>query len=130
MTWQPGAVPVASTVSLAAADTKLALAGTGVSLDVEPPVTSLPWPVDIAYASAPTGQVVGFSTDGRIWIPVAALTGTTLPAGLTQGTYLSGSTLHVLTKQAGPVRAVRRRASGATRRSSPRTRRCCGGSCA
>ena len=101
VTWQPGAVPVDSTVSLAAADTKLALAGTGVSLDVEPPVTSLPWPVDIAYAAAPAGQVVGFSTDGRIWIPVAALTGTTLPAGLTQGTYLSGSTLHVLTKQAG-----------------------------
>ena len=101
VTWQPGAVPVASTVSLAAADAKLALAGTGLSLDVEPPVTTLPWPVDIAYASAPSGQVVGFSTDGRIWVPVAALTGTTLPAGLTQGTYLSGSTLHVLTKQAG-----------------------------
>lgn len=103
VTWQPGAVPVGSTVSLTAAGSPPALPGTGVVVDVEPPVTALQWPVDIAYASAPTDQVVGFSTDGRIWVPVAALTGTTLPTGLTQGSYVSGSVLHVLTKQAGHI---------------------------
>jgi hypothetical protein len=66
-------------------------------------VTPFPWAVDVAYASAPTDQVVGFSTDGRIWIPVAGLTGTTLPAGLTQGSYVDGTALHVLTKQAGHI---------------------------
>ena len=103
VTWQPGAVPTGSTVSLAAADAPPALAGTGIAVDVQPSVTALPWPVDIAYAAAPPGQIVGFSSDGRIWLPVAALTGTTLPAGLTQGTYLSGSALHVLTEQPGHV---------------------------
>jgi hypothetical protein len=103
VTWQPGAVPVGSIVSLAAADSPLALAGTGVAVDIEPPLTPLPWPVDVAYASAPTDQVVGFSSDGRIWTPVGALTGTTLPAGLTQGSYVSGPVLHVLTKQAGHI---------------------------
>jgi lysozyme len=103
VTWQPGAVPVGSIVSLAAADSPLALAGTGVGVDIEPPLTPLPWPVDIAYASAPTDQVVGFSSDGRIWTPVGALTGTTLPAGLTQGSYVAGPVLHVLTKQAGHI---------------------------
>ncbi|HYA09292.1 MAG TPA: GH25 family lysozyme, partial [Gaiellaceae bacterium] len=103
VTWQPGAVPVASTVSLAAADAPPALAGTGLALDVEPPVTALQWPVDVAYASAPADQVVGFSTDGRVWLPVPTLTGTTLPAGLTQGSYVSGSVLHVLTEQSGHI---------------------------
>ena len=103
VTWQPGAVPVGSTVSLAAADQAPALAGTGLALDVEPPVTALQWPVDVAYATAPTDQVVGFSTDGVVWLPVPALSGTTLPAGLTQGTYIAGTTLHVLTEQAGHV---------------------------
>jgi GH25 family lysozyme M1 (1,4-beta-N-acetylmuramidase) len=101
VTWQPGAVPIDSTVSLTAGDALPALAGTGVTVDIQPPLTQLPWPVDVAYAAAPPDQIVGFSTDGRVWLPVAALTGTTLPAGLTQGTYLSGSELHVLTEQPG-----------------------------
>jgi len=101
VTWQPGAVPVGAAVSLAPADPKLTLAGSGVALDIEPATTPLPWPVDIAYASAPAGQVLGFSTDGNVWLPVGALTGPTLPDGLTNGTYLDGATLHVLTTVPG-----------------------------
>ena len=103
VTWQPGAVPVGSTVSLAAADQAPALPGTGLALDIEPPVTALQWPVDVAYATAPTDQVVGFSTDGVVWLPVPALSGTTLPVGLTQGTYVAGTTLHMLTEQPGHI---------------------------
>jgi lysozyme len=101
VTWQPGAVPIGATVSLAPADGGLWLAGTGVALDVQPPAAPLPWPVDLAYAAAPPGQVVGFSSDGKVWSPVAALTGTTLPDGLDQGTYTDGAVLHVLTRAAG-----------------------------
>jgi len=101
VTWQPGAVPVGATVSLAPADGGLWLAGTGVALDVQPAAAPLPWPVDVAYAAAPPGQVVGFSSDGRVWSPVATLTGATLPAGLDAGAYTDGAVLHVLTRAAG-----------------------------
>ena len=101
VTWQPGAVPVGSTVTLSAADQQPALAGTGLALDIEPAVSLLEWPVDIGWASAPADQVVGFSTDGRVWAPVSALTGTTLPLGLLTGTYVDGTTLHVLTERPG-----------------------------
>ena len=101
VTWQPGAVPAGSTVSLTAADGALWLAGTGVVLDVQPPSGTLPWPVDLAYAAAPASQVVGFSGDGRIWTPVAPLTDPTLPDGLDEGTYTDGTVLHVLTRAAG-----------------------------
>ncbi len=101
VTWQPGSVPAGATVSLAPADGGLWLAGTGVALDVQPPSGPLPWPVDLAYAAAPAAQVVGFSSDGRVWTPVAALTGATLPDGLDEGTYADGAVLHVLTRAAG-----------------------------
>ena len=101
ITWQPGAVPVGATVSLTPADGGLWLAGTGVALDVQPAAAPLPWPVDVAYAAAPPGQVVGFSSDGRVWAPVATLAGATLPAGLDAGAYTDGAVLHVLTRAAG-----------------------------
>jgi GH25 family lysozyme M1 (1,4-beta-N-acetylmuramidase) len=101
VTWQPGAVPVGAAVSLTPADAKLGLAGTGIALAVAPATPPLPWPVDIAYASAPAGQVLGFSTDGKVWVPVEPLTGTALPTGLSSGTYLDGTTLHVLTTVPG-----------------------------
>jgi GH25 family lysozyme M1 (1,4-beta-N-acetylmuramidase) len=101
VTWQPGAVPAGATVSLAPADGGLWLAGTGVTFDVQPPSGPLPWPVDLTYAAAPPAQVVGFSSDARIWTPVAALTGTTLPDGLDEGAYTDGALLHVLTRAAG-----------------------------
>jgi hypothetical protein len=94
-------VPAGATVSLAPADGGLWLAGTGVALDVQPPAAPLPWPVDLAYAAAPPAQVVGFSSDARIWTPVAALTGTTLPDGLDEGAYTDGAVLHVLTRAPG-----------------------------
>jgi GH25 family lysozyme M1 (1,4-beta-N-acetylmuramidase) len=97
VTWQPGAVPLATTVSLASAPPVLTLA-------LDPAVKTLPWPVDIAYPSAPAGQVVGFSTDGRIWRPVTALTSPTLPAGVVEGAWNDGTAQHVLTRKAGQFR--------------------------
>src|SRR5207237_610573 len=58
VTWQPGTVPTGSTVSLAAS-------GKGLVLGVSPAVAQLPWPVDLAYAAAPAGNVVGYSADAR-----------------------------------------------------------------
>jgi GH25 family lysozyme M1 (1,4-beta-N-acetylmuramidase) len=101
VTWQPGAVPTGATVSLAPTDGSLWLAATGVTLDIEPPAATLPWPVDLAYVAAPPGQVIGFSTDGRVWLPVAPLTSPTLPDGVDEGTYTDGAVLHVLTREAG-----------------------------
>lgn len=96
VTWQPGAVAVGTTVSLAPAPSAVAL-----GLD---PAATLPWPVDLAWASAPAAQVVGFSTDGRLWRPVTALTSPTLPAGVLEGAYSDGTTQHVLTRKAGRFR--------------------------
>jgi hypothetical protein len=103
VTWQPGAITPGATVTLAHIDPALAVAATGVSLDAGTALNPFPWPVDIAYASAPLGRVVGFSTDGRVWLPVAPLsTGTTtLPVGLTQGAYDDGAEQHVVTKIPG-----------------------------
>jgi hypothetical protein len=96
VTWQPGAVPVGTTVTLAPAPAAVAL---GLA-----PAATLPWPVDLTWASAPTAQVVGFSTDGRVWRPVTALTSPTLPAGVLEGAFADGSTQHVLTRKAGQFR--------------------------
>jgi len=101
VTWQPGAVANGSTVSLTPLDPPLALPTTGVTLAISPSVTVLPWPVDLVYAAAPTGQVVGYSTDGKVWSPVGALTDTTLPVGLNDGVFDDGTTVHVVTRLAG-----------------------------
>jgi len=101
VTWQPGAIPVGANVALSPVDGGLTLAGTGVVLDIEPPASPLPWPVDLAYAAAPSGQTVGFSLDGTIWVAVPPLTSPALPVGLEDGTYEDGSVLHVLTEVAG-----------------------------
>ncbi len=107
VTWQPGALPVGTTVSLQAADGAPALPRTGLLLTLAPAQKTLPWPVDVAYAAAPAGQIVGFSTNGKVWLPVGTLTARTLPAGLSQGVYLDGSALHVLTRQAGRIALFR-----------------------
>lgn len=121
ITWQPGAVPIGSTVALAAADTTLALVGTGISFTITPSLTqSLPWPVDLAYAAASIGQVVGFSTNGKVWLPVATLTSAALPAGLDEGAYLDGTALHVLTREAGQFALFRPGRWGDPRRVSPK----------
>lgn len=120
VTWQPGAVPAGTTVRLAEADAAPALRGTGVALTLEPAQRGLPWPVDVAYAAAPSDQVIAFSADGRVWLPVAPLPSPALPGTLRQGAYLDGGVLHVLTRDAGRIALFRPGRWGDPRRISPR----------
>jgi GH25 family lysozyme M1 (1,4-beta-N-acetylmuramidase) len=104
VTWQPGAVPDGASVVLTPGERPPALAGTGVVLLVSG-ATTLPWPVDISYATAPpSGSVLGYSVDGTIWRTPVALAGPTLPAGDVAGSYTDSATgiVHVLAGQ--PVR--------------------------
>ena len=98
VTWQPGALAAPTTVALTSDGTVLQL-----GLD---PAATLPWPVDIAYAGAPAGQIVGVSTDGRIWSPVGTVTTPpSLPAGFLTGAYTSADGIqHVLTRKAAQFR--------------------------
>jgi hypothetical protein len=107
VSWQPGSVPPGTTVSLQSFDGAPTLPRTGVSLGLSPAPKALPWPVDVAYAAAPLGQIVGFSADGKVWLPVGTLPSPTLPTGLGQGVYLDGSVLHVLTRHAGRIALFR-----------------------
>lgn len=102
VTWQPGAVPNLETVSLTAGDTAPALPGTGLVLGVTN-ATTLPWPVDIAYAAAPADTVVGFSNDSHIWQAAAKLTTPSLPAADTAGVYFDGTLVHVIVRQPGYI---------------------------
>ncbi|HSX23184.1 MAG TPA: glycoside hydrolase family 25 protein [Gaiellaceae bacterium] len=97
VTFQPGAVPDQQTVTLTAAEPKYALHATGLLFGVTNTPT-LAWPVDIAYASAPAGAVVGISNDGIVWQPAAKLSTPTLPPAAAAGTYFDGTLLHVLTR--------------------------------
>jgi GH25 family lysozyme M1 (1,4-beta-N-acetylmuramidase) len=90
VTWQPGAVPAGSAVGLTTSGPQLALT-------LSPQIKTLAWPVDIAYAAPPDTQVVGFSTDGRVWSAVAPLAASTLPSGLLAGVFQG----HVLTRRPG-----------------------------
>ena len=119
VTWQPGAVPAATVVGLAAATAPPSLAGTAVSLTLAPQQT-LPWPVDVAYAAAPAGTVVGFSSDGRTWQSVPATPAATLQGAQLQGSYVAGGVLHVLTRQAGRIALFRSGRWGDPSRVSPR----------
>ena len=101
VTWQPGAVPDGATVALAPFEHAPALAGTGVVLAVSG-VTTLPWPVDVAYAAAPPpGSVLGYSLDNVVWRPVLPLAAASLPTGDVAGTYTDPTTgvVHVLVSQ-------------------------------
>jgi hypothetical protein len=120
VTWQPGAVAVGTAVSLDGGETAPAIPGTGLSLALSPNQSTLPWPVDVAYAAAPAGQVVAFSTDGKIWAPIGALTTPSLPGNLQQGTYDAGGVLHVLSRQAGHIALFRPGRWGDPRRISPK----------
>jgi len=102
VTWQPGAVPNGSTVTLVGYAHPPALSGTPVSLAVTG-ATTLAWPVDVAYATPPpSGTVIGYSTDGKVWLPAATLASAALPSGDVAGVYNDGTTTHVLV--AAPVR--------------------------
>jgi len=118
--WQPGVVSTGTAVGLDSVESPLAIAGTGVSVALTPTQPTLRWPLDIAYAAAPTGQVVGFSADGKVWVPVTSLTTHTLPGTLAQGSYLDGSVLHVLTREPGRVAIFQRGRWGDPSRISPR----------
>jgi GH25 family lysozyme M1 (1,4-beta-N-acetylmuramidase) len=101
VTWQPGAVPVGKTVSLAAFDSPLAVQGSEVSLSV-PGLSpkGFRWPLDVRYAlPQPSRTVLGYSTDGRVYHSVPPLQLAQLPAGTSIGWYAdSGGLTHVLTR--------------------------------
>jgi GH25 family lysozyme M1 (1,4-beta-N-acetylmuramidase) len=120
-TWQPGAVPAGTTVGLESIVAPPSLAGTALSLTVGGAQATLSWPIDIAYASPPAGQVVGFSRDGRTWTAVPPITSTTLQGAQLQGTYTAAGVLHVLTRQAGRVALFKPGKWGDPSRVSPRT---------
>ncbi|MDX6485126.1 MAG: hypothetical protein QOF43_279, partial [Gaiellaceae bacterium] len=89
VTWQPGAVPAGSTVTLAKS-------GKGLLLGVSPAPAQLPWPVDLVYATS-TADVVGTSVDGKLWSAAPRLRQSTLPVAALTGTYVDPSGLtHVL----------------------------------
>jgi lysozyme len=117
--WQPGVVSTGTAVGLDVLADPLAIAATGASVTLTPTQTALRWPLDISFASAPTGQVVGFSTDGKVFVPVPPLTTHTLPATLEEGWYLDGSVLHVLTREPGGVALFRPGRWGDPSRISP-----------
>jgi lysozyme len=119
-TWQPGAVPTGTTVGLESTNPALAIPGTGALLTLTPAQATLRWGVDVALLAPQPGQVVAFSADGKIWTPVAPLASHTLPANLMQGSYVDGSALHVLTRQAGSVALFRAGRWGDPSRISPR----------
>jgi hypothetical protein len=98
VTWQPGAVPFGSTVSLTTSGQALVLA-------VSPVVPQLPWPVDVVFAGAASALVVGYSGDGKVWRPAAPLNTTLLPEGQVAGTYVDASgLLHTLLRSAQQLR--------------------------
>jgi GH25 family lysozyme M1 (1,4-beta-N-acetylmuramidase) len=102
VSWQPGAVPAGSTVSLARASVGLALPKTAFALGIAPSKGQLPWPIALEYTASPTGGVLGFSTDNRVWKPVTKLSTPALPVGQTMGWYRDGSgTIHVLSLEQG-----------------------------
>jgi hypothetical protein len=120
VTWQPGAVPVGTSVSLDAGETAPAIAGSGVAVTFSPGQSTLPWPVDVAYASAPPGQVVAFSRDGKIWSAITTVTSPSLQGTVLQGTYDAAGVLHVLTRQAGRVALFRPGRWGDPQKISPK----------
>jgi GH25 family lysozyme M1 (1,4-beta-N-acetylmuramidase) len=100
-TWQPGAIPVGLTVGLADADQTLGLAGTGVALSVPGlPSSGFKWPVEIDYTTpAAASSVLGYSTDGKVFATVPALSSPTLPSGQKLGAFLPvGGVAQVLTR--------------------------------
>ena len=120
VTWQPGAVPDGTVVALASD-------GTVVQLGLTP-VATLPWAVDIAYAGAPAGQIVGVSTNGKTWAPVGNATAPpNLPTGFLTGAYTSADGVqHVLTRKAAQFKLFAPNAWGDPRlvsRYAPRIRR-------
>jgi GH25 family lysozyme M1 (1,4-beta-N-acetylmuramidase) len=100
VTWQPGAVPDGSTVTLVAGERAPALTGSGVVVGISGVSTALPWPIDLTYANPlPAGSVLAYTLDNTVWHALTALAAPTLPAGGIAGTYNDGTTLHVILAQ-------------------------------
>jgi hypothetical protein len=96
VSWQPGAVPIGSTVTLA-------LSGRGLLFGVSPAVAQLPWAADLTY-TAPTTGVVGTSTDNKVWRVAPHLATPALPVAELTGTYVdAGGLTHVLLRTTGRV---------------------------
>jgi len=124
VTWQPGAVPVGKTVSLAAFSNALALPGTGEALTVSglsPKSKGFRWPLDLMYVQPRPGRtVLGYSTDGKVFHPVPALRPAVLPAGTSIGWYVDSSNLtHVLTRTPLQLALFKRGAWGDPTYTSP-----------
>jgi GH25 family lysozyme M1 (1,4-beta-N-acetylmuramidase) len=122
VTWQPGAVPVGKTVSLAAFDGTLAVPGSEVALSV-PGLSSrgFRWPLDLTYAELqPARTVLGYSTDGRVYHSVPPLQPALLPAGTAVGWYVDSNKLtHVLTRTPFQVSLFKQGAWGDPTYTSP-----------
>jgi lysozyme len=113
LTWQPGAIPFGSTVSLSTS-------GPAIVVAVSPAVTQLPWPVDVAFANAPTDSIVGYSPDGKAWRPADTLTAASLPAGQLAGSFVDAAgVLHTLLSAPEQLRLFRPGSFGDPRFVSP-----------
>jgi GH25 family lysozyme M1 (1,4-beta-N-acetylmuramidase) len=89
LVWQPGALPLGSTVTLTHA-------GQTVTFSVDPALAKLAWPVELTY-NAPTTDVIGYSTDGKVWLPTTPLKSDALPVGASVGSFVdAGGLPHVL----------------------------------
>jgi len=100
-TWQPGSVPIGLVVAFTGVDKAPANAGTGLALSVRGlPAKGFRWPLDVEYAQPlPSGTVVGWSTNGKVFEPVPALAGPKLPARDVAGSYVDSTGLtHVLVR--------------------------------
>jgi lysozyme len=100
VTWQPGAVPTGSTVTLLQGERVPALQGTGVVVGISGVSTLLPWPLDLTFANPlPDGSVLAFTLDNKIWHAFETLAAPALPAGSFAGTFDDGTKLHVILAQ-------------------------------
>jgi hypothetical protein len=100
-TWQPGAVPVNGTVTLAPTPSRLAVTGSAIALGIDA-AFPLPWPIDVQYASAAPDAVPGFIPTTGAWQPVSELASPALPEGQSSGAYRdAGGALHILTRSPG-----------------------------
>ncbi len=102
LSWQPGTIAAGATVSLVRASVALAVPKSAFAVGITPARAQLPWPVTLDVATPPAGGVLAFSTDNRVWTPVAKLTTPSLPAGQTMGWTKDGSgAVHILSLEPG-----------------------------
>ncbi len=69
-------------------------------------VTSFDEPIDLTLTNG-AGNVVPAILNGSAWLPIARLSGTTLPGGTQRGFYKDGDTVHLLTRGSGTFTLLR-----------------------